>query len=234
MKNSARGKLYVCATPIGNLEDITLRALRVLKEADLVAAEDTRHTRGLLAHFDIHTPLTSYHEHNELAKGRELIAKLREGLDVALVSESGMPAISDPGFRLVRSAIEESIPVEVLPGPSAALTALVVSGLPTDRFVFEGFLSPKAGKRDRRLAELASEPRTIILYESPHRIERTLRAIYERLGDRRIVLARELTKKFEEVRRGTVGEILESVKTRPPKGEIVLVIEGQSRRAAEP
>lgn len=223
------GKLYVCATPIGNLEDITLRVLRILKEVDLIAAEDTRRTRGLLTHYGIKTPLTSYHEHNEIRKGEELVGKLKAGQDIALVSESGMPSISDPGFRLVRSCLEEDIAVEVLPGPSAALTALVASGLATDRFAFEGFLPRKKGKREKMLAELASETRTIILYESPHRIERTLESIATIMGGRRMVLARELTKKFEEVRRGTAQEIFRSVKENPPKGEIVLVIEGRRR-----
>lgn len=227
MKKKNPGKLYVCATPIGNLEDITLRVLRILKEVDLIAAEDTRRTRGLLTYYSIKTSLTSYHEYNEIRKGRELIGKLKAGQDVALVSESGMPAISDPGFRLVRSCLEENIPVEVLPGPSAALTALVASGLATDRFVFEGFLSRKKGKRDKMLTLLADETRTIVLYESPHRIEQTLESINAVMGERRMVLARELTKKFEEFRRGTAGEILKSVRENPPKGEIVLVIEGQ-------
>lgn len=223
------GKLYICATPIGNLEDITLRVLRILKEVDLIAAEDTRKTRSLLTHFGIKAPLVSYHEGNEITRSRELIKKLKEGRTVALVSEAGMPGISDPGYRLITSSLQEEIHVEVLPGPSALINALVVSGLPTHRFSFEGFLPRKKGERERALSRLTKNPRTMIFYEAPHRVEKTLVSIIDLLGDRRMALVRELTKKFEEIKRGKATEILEWVGEKPPRGEIVLVVEGTKR-----
>ncbi|MGQ9498579.1 MAG: 16S rRNA (cytidine(1402)-2'-O)-methyltransferase [Desulfotomaculales bacterium] len=218
------GTLYLCATPIGNLEDITLRALRVLREADLIAAEDTRHTRKLLAHYGIGTPLTSFHAHNAAKKTDELLALVRAGKTVAVVSDAGLPGISDPGGDLAARAAGEGLPVVAVPGACAAVTALVVSGLRTDRFVFEGFL-PRRGRK-KALARLAAEERTIILYEAPHRLLATLEDILAVLGDRRIAVARELTKQFEEVYRGSVAQSLEHFRTRPPRGEITLVVEG--------
>lgn len=220
------GKLYICATPIGNLEDITLRVLRILKEVDLIASEDTRKTRILLTHYGIKASLASYHEGNEVTRSKELIKKLKEGKTVALVSEAGMPGISDPGYRLITSSLKEEIPVEVLPGPSALISALVVSGLPTHKFTFEGFLPRKKGERESSLGRLIKNPRTMIFYEAPHRVEKTLVSIVDLLGDRRMALVRELTKKFEEIKRGKATEILEWVREKPPRGEIVLVVEG--------
>lgn len=222
-----RGTLYLCATPIGNLEDITLRAVRILGEVDLVAAEDTRHTRKLFSHYDIHTALTSYHEHNRQAKGGYILEQLLLGKNVALVSDAGTPGISDPGAELVQAALERGIPVTSLPGPSALLTALTVSGLPLDRFIFEGFLPAKNKERRRRLAELARETRTIVLYESPHRLLKTLGELVDALGDRRACAARELTKLHEDVRRGTLAQLQEQFTGEPPRGEFVLVIEGR-------
>ncbi|WP_207707074.1 16S rRNA (cytidine(1402)-2'-O)-methyltransferase [Heliorestis acidaminivorans] len=223
------GKLRVCATPIGNLEDITLRVLQALREADLIAAEDTRHTRKLLSAYEIHRPLTSYHEHNKKAKGQEIANKIAEGATVVLVSDAGLPGISDPGEELVGLCIERGLLVEVLPGPSASLTALVLSGLPTSRFVFEGFLPRQKKAYRERLEELAKEERTMILYESPHRVKATLQDLQKLLGDQRpVALIRELTKKFEEVRRGTIGSLLEAM-TEPIKGECTLVVGGSPK-----
>ncbi|HZD59927.1 MAG TPA: 16S rRNA (cytidine(1402)-2'-O)-methyltransferase [Anaerolineae bacterium] len=223
------GKLYVCATPIGNLEDITLRVLRVLKEVDLIAAEDTRVTRKLLAHYGIHTRMTSYHEHNEASKGPELIEAMKSGKTVALVSDAGMPGISDPGHRLIKACIEQGIPVEAVPGPSSLITALVISGLPTDSFVFQGFLPRKKGERIKLLTDLLSAGHTIILFESPRRIATTLAEVADIDPLRDAVIARELTKKFEEVLRGTVTQLLELLERAPVKGEIVLLF-GPARR----
>ncbi|QGG48678.1 16S rRNA (cytidine(1402)-2'-O)-methyltransferase [Heliorestis convoluta] len=220
------GKLKVCATPIGNLEDITLRVLQALREADLIAAEDTRHTRKLLSAYEIHGPLTSYHEHNKKGKGLEIVKKIEEGATVVLVSDAGLPGISDPGEDLIHLCIERNLPVEVLPGPSASITALVLSGLPTGRFVFEGFLPRQKKAYRQRLQELAKETRTIILYESPYRVQATLADLQDHFGaERRAALVRELTKKFEEVRRGTLGSLREEIKE-PLKGECSLVIGG--------
>lgn len=230
-----KGKLYVCPTPIGNLEDVTLRVLRVLREVDLVAAEDTRHTRKLLSHYDIHTPLVSYHAHNQKKRGKELLQKLKEGQKIALVSDAGMPGISDPGAELVRAALEEGIEVEVLPGPSAVLTALVASGLDTRRFVFEGFL-PQS-KRKQHLERLKEETRTIVLFEAPHRLACTLAELQAFLGeDRRVAVARELTKVHEEIFRGTLSEALEHFRAHPPKGEITIVLagKGEEEKGAAP
>ena len=221
------GVLYLVSTPIGNLEDITLRALKVLKEVDLVAAEDTRHTGILLKHYDLHKSIISYHDFNKERKAPFLIEQLKAGKSVAVTSDAGTPGISDPGYLLVQQAIRESIRVVPIPGASAFLSALVVSGLPTDKFVFEGFLSPKQGKRRKRLEALQGEQRTIILYESPHRFAKTLDDISEVLGQRKMVIARELTKKFEEIIRGTPEEIKQSLGERKIKGELVVLIEGK-------
>lgn len=222
----ATGTLYICATPIGNLEDITLRALRILREVDYIAAEDTRHTLKLLNHYGISKPLISYHEHNQRESGQKIIELLMGGHSVALVSDSGMPGISDPGIPLVCLARENGIPVTVLPGPSASITALVLSGMDTSRFVFEGFL-PR-GKKDReiRLEELKREQRTVILYEAPHRLVTTLKDMLDKLGNRKIAVVRELTKIHEEVLISNLEHMLQHFKEYPPKGEIVLILEG--------
>ncbi len=217
--------LYIVPTPIGNLEDITLRALRILREVSLIAAEDTRTTHILLQHYEIRTPLTSYHEHNKLAKLDAIFAALQTG-DVALVSDAGTPGISDPGYELVRQAIEQGIRVESLPGASAITTALVGSGLPTDGFVYLGFLPRKNHALRDFLTEIASERRTIVAYESPNRLVDTLKAVHDTLGNRQICVARELSKKFEEFQRGTVSAVLAHFTEQAPRGEIVLVIGG--------
>ena len=222
----AAGKLYIIATPIGNLEDITLRALRVLGEVDLVAAEDTRLTGRLLSHYNIKKPQTSYFEHNEQHKTPHLLDRLEQGLKLALVTDGGTPCISDPGYRLVAGAIERGIPVEALPGACAAVSALAVAGLPVHRFSFEGFLPPKTARRTKVLASLAGDERTLIFYESPHRIRQALQDMLAVLGDRRAVLVREQTKMHEEVMRARLADMLRAVETRTLKGEITLVIEG--------
>lgn len=220
------GKLYVVATPIGNLADITLRAIRVLGEVDAIAAEDTRTTRKLLVHHGIRTPLVSYHEHNEAVRTPELLDRMRGGEQVALVSEAGTPSISDPGYRLVHESINAGIPVEPIPGASALLAAVVVSGLPAAAFVFEGFLPRRRAERRRRLESLASEPRTLVFFEAPHRLDHSLTDLHEVLGDRDIALCRELTKLHEEVIRGPLSELIATVRRSPVKGEIVLVVDG--------
>ncbi len=219
--------LYLVPTPIGNLEDITLRALRVLQEADAVACEDTRVASVLLNHFDISKPTLSYHDHNERGRTPDLIRRMTAGETIALISDAGTPAISDPGFYLVRECIREGVPVEALPGATAFVPALVLSGLPNDRFVFEGFLPHKKG-RATRIATLANEDRTLVFYESPHRILKTLRQLSEAFGeDRPAAVCRELTKKFEEVIRGSLAEIAAELESRPKiRGEIVLVVSG--------
>lgn len=222
------GCLYLVATPIGNLEDITLRALRILQEVDVVAAEDTRHSRKLLAHYDIHRPLTSYYQHNLQEKGALLLRQMAAGKKVALISDAGMPGISDPGQDLVAKAIQADIPVIPIPGPTASLTALVISGLPSDRFVFEGFLPRKGKERAARLEALRGEPRTMLFYEAPHRLLSTLQDLRQHLGDREIVIARELSKKHEEVLRGTISTIYEHYANHEPKGEFTLVLAGQT------
>lgn len=229
LKEDTVGTLYLVGTPIGNLEDITLRALRILREVSLIAAEDTRHTRTLLARYDIHTPTTSYFEHNKLAKLDAILAALETG-DVALVSDAGMPGISDPGYELVRAALERGFPVVPVPGPSAIVAALAASGLPTDAFVYVGFLPRKAGERRRALESLRDERRTLVLYEAPHRLLDTLADILATLGDRPVAIARELTKVHEEIWRGTVSEARAHFAEHPPRGEFTLVIGG----AAEP
>lgn len=233
MSASAPGRLRIVATPIGNLADITLRALRVLGEVDVIAAEDTRTARKLLNHHGIRTPLLSYHAHNEAKRTAELLERLRSGESVAIVSEAGTPSISDPGHRLVVAAIEEGIVVEPVPGPSAVLAALVVSGLPTDTFLFEGFLPRRARDRRSRLEDLAAEHGTLVFFEAPHRIDASLADLLDVLGDRRAALCRELTKMHEEVRRGTLAELAAGVGRNPVKGEIVLVVEGASEGAPD-
>ena len=224
-----QGKLYLCATPIGNLEDITLRVLRTLKEADLIAAEDTRHSIKLLNHFDIKTPMTSYHEFNKVEKARYLVDKMREGINVALITDAGTPGISDPGEELVRQCYEAGIEVTSLPGPAACITALTISGMATRRFAFEAFLPSDKKEKQEIFEELKKETRTIILYEAPHRLVRTLSELLENLGDRRISVCRELTKTHETVFRTTVSEALSYYETEEPRGECVLVIEGKNR-----
>ena len=227
------GTLYICATPIGNLEDITLRTLRILKEVDLIAAEDTRNSIKLLNHFDIKTPMTSYHEYNKYDKARVLVEKMLSGMNVAVITDAGTPAISDPGEELVKQCHEAGVSVTSLPGPSAFVTALTVSGKDTRRFCFEAFLpTEKDDKKERRaiLDELAKETRTIILYEAPHKLVKTLEDLLEALGNRRISLCRELTKKHEENFRTTIEEAIDYYRENEPRGEFVLVIEGRSRK----
>ena len=225
-----KGTLYIVSTPIGNLEDITLRALRILKEVDLIAAEDTRHTGLLLRHFGIQKPLTSYFEGNELKKREWILSRLKQGDRIALVSDAGTPGISDPGFRLIQMVIENQIPIIPIPGPSAVIAALSVSGLPTDAFLFKGFLPHKSKKRRDLLKQLEETKETLIFYESPHRLTETLKDILDILGDREIVLTRELTKIYEEVLRGKVSEIQNQLAERKLKGEITLVISGKTRK----
>ena len=221
------GKLILCGTPIGNLDDLSPRAAGALSTADVVACEDTRRTRKLLAHTGVRArQLVSYHEGNERRRAEELLARIAGGETVVVVSDAGMPGLSDPGFRLVRGCVDVGLPVEVIPGPSAAVTALAVSGLPPGRFVFEGFLPRKSGDRRRQIEAVRDERRTLVFYESPHRIEDSLADLAELLGDRPACLARELTKMYEEVRRGTLPDLLESVRSDPPRGEIVLVVGG--------
>ena len=227
------GMLYLCATPIGNLEDITYRVLRILKEVDLIAAEDTRNSIKLLNHFEIKTPMTSYHEYNKYEKGRYLIEQMQEGKNIALITDAGTPGISDPGEELVAMCYEEGIPVTSLPGPAACITALTISGLPTRRFAFEAFLPSDKKERAVILEELKRETRTIILYEAPHRLVKTLEELSENLGDRKISLCRELTKKHETVFRGSLSEAVFWYKENPPKGECVMVLEGRSREEME-
>jgi 16S rRNA (cytidine1402-2'-O)-methyltransferase len=221
------GTLYLVSTPIGNLEDVTFRALRVLKEVKLIAAEDTRKTGILLKNYSISNRLVSYHDFNKENKVHSLIQELKTGNSIALVSDAGTPGISDPAYLLVKLAIQEGIRVESVPGPTAFVSALVISGLPTDKFVFEGFLPAKTGKRKKRISELGEEKRTLIFYESPHRFLKTLSDLFSILGERRASIARELTKKFEEVKRGNLSEITEYFKTIKIKGELVIVIEGK-------
>ena len=221
---AAIGCLYLVATPIGNLEDITLRAIRTLKEADLIACEDTRHTQKLLQHFDIRKEMVSYHEHNELTRSPELVIELEQGAKIALVSDAGTPGISDPGNRLVTLCLRHHIPVVPIPGPSALIAALGASGLPTEEFLFVGFLPARAGARRRALDALKAEARTLIFYEAPHRVVETLSDAAEILGPRPGVIAREITKVHEEFLRGPLPELLETVRKRAPRGEITLLI----------
>ena len=227
------GRLYLCATPIGNLADITYRAVETLRTADVIAAEDTRHTRGLLAHYDIHAPMTSYHEHNKGEKGAELIERLRAGETVVCVSDAGLPGIADPGGDLARRAIAEGIPVTPLPGANAALSALICAGLPLEGFTFVGFLPRKEKKRREVLARVAAYPETLIFYEAPHRLRETLSALVGALGaERPAAAARELTKKFEEFRRTTLGELCAYYEANEPRGEFVLIVAGADDNVA--
>jgi 16S rRNA (cytidine1402-2'-O)-methyltransferase len=226
------GTLYVVATPIGNLEDFTVRARRVLSEVDVIACEDTRHARVLLSHYGITTPMRSYHEQNERIRAAELVARLRRGEDVALISDAGTPALSDPGFPLIREAIDAGIAVVAVPGPSAALAALAVAGLPVNRFLFLGFLPRRSGERIRVLEMLRPAPWTLVIYEAPHRVTALLQDLQRVLGDRRIALARELTKRYEEVFRGTVAQALGHLRSHPPRGEFTVVVEGAAGAAA--
>ncbi|MEP6937865.1 MAG: 16S rRNA (cytidine(1402)-2'-O)-methyltransferase [Chthoniobacterales bacterium] len=216
--------LYVVATPIGNLQDITLRALDVLRAVDLIAAEDTRHSGNLLRHFEIRKPLISYHEHNEARRSDELTERVVAGENIALITDAGMPGLSDPGARLIRKCIERNLPFTILPGPSSILTALVGSGFRMEKFCFRGFLPVKRGQRERELHAAAGREETTIFLESPYRLTKTLAACVEIMPERVICVARELTKKFEEFRRGTGAELLQHYQTHPPKGELVLVV----------
>lgn len=227
-RNDMAGKLYLCATPIGNLEDITFRVLNTLKEVDLIAAEDTRHSIKLLNHFGIKTPMTSYHEFNKVEKARYLVEQLKEGVNIAVVTDAGTPGISDPGEELVRQCYEAGIEVTSLPGPAACITALTMSGLATRRFCFEAFLPSEKKEKQWILDELKNESRTIIIYEAPHRLVRTLEELKEALGNRRLTICRELTKKYEEAYQTTFEEALARYEVEEPKGECVLVIEGKS------
>src|ERR1700756_4238386 len=220
----SRGCLYLVGTPIGNLEDITLRALRILKEADQIACEDTRHTQKLLTHYEIQKPLVSYHEHNEMTRAPELVLAMEQGAQIALVSDAGMPLVSDPGYRLVTLSLRHHLPVVPIPGAAALLAALSASGLPNEEFLFAGFLPARTGERRRALERLRIEDRTIIFYEAPHRIEETLADAREILGDRPACLAREVTKLHEEFRRGTLAELAASLSEKPARGEITLLI----------
>jgi 16S rRNA (cytidine1402-2'-O)-methyltransferase len=232
-RDRERGTLFVVATPIGNLDDVSPRALRVLREADRIAAEDTRRTGAFLRRFGIHTPLSSYYDAAEARKVPALLEELLAGRSIALVCDAGTPLLSDPGYRLVRAALEAGIRVVPIPGPSAVTALLSVCGLPTDRFVFEGFLPLRPGRRRRRLEALAKEPRTIVLFEAPHRLEQTLREIEQVLGDREIAVGRELTKVFEEVRLGRISEIRRRFAENPPRGEIAIAVRGCEGEAEE-
>jgi 16S rRNA (cytidine1402-2'-O)-methyltransferase len=223
----AAGRLLVVGTPIGNLEDITLRALRALREADLIAAEDTRHTRKLLAHFDIHTPLTSFYQHQQFRQAPGLVRRMLAGAVVALVTDAGTPGISDPGAVLVRMALDAGLEVVPVPGPAAAVALLSVSGLDTRAFVFEGFLPIKGGRKRRALEALAGEPRTLVFYESPHRLAKTLALMLEVFGDRPAAVGRELTKVFEEITRGSLADALERYRDRAVKGEVTIAVAGR-------
>jgi len=225
-ENKDSGILYICGTPIGNLEDITLRSLKILKEVNLIAAEDTRHTLKLLNHYQINTKVTSYYEYNRFKKSPYLVEILKNGQDIALVSDAGMPGISDPGYVLIDLALKNNIKIIPVPGVSALITALVVSGLPTDKFVFEGFLPRKIKERKRYFKSIENEERTIIFYEAPHRLKKALKDMLEILGDRKVVIARELTKLYEEIIRGKLSQVLTEISTKEVKGEITLIVQG--------
>lgn len=230
MEQHKTGTLYLCATPIGNLEDITYRVLRTLKEVDLIAAEDTRNSIRLLNHFEIKTPMTSYHEYNKIDKAYQLVAKMREGKNIALITDAGTPGISDPGEDIVRICYEEGIPVTSLPGAAACITALTMSGLPTRRFAFEAFLPKDKKEHQAVLEELKTETRTIIIYEAPHHLVRTLQELHDTLGgDRRLTICRELTKRHEEKLQMTLADSLSYYEVNEPRGEYVLIIAGRSR-----
>ena len=225
-----KGKLFLVSTPIGNLEDMTFRAIKTLQAVSLIAAEDTRRVRKLLNRYQISNRVTSYHQHNELTKGKKILTELMKGTDVALVSDAGTPGISDPGYRLVQSALEEGIEVVPIPGPNAAIAALSVSGLPTDSFFYGGFLPPKGGDRKRKLHLYQSYTTTLIFHEAPHRLVATLKDIYEVLGNRRLAIARELTKIHEEVWRGWLNDLMDNLQQLTLRGEFTLVIEGREKR----
>lgn len=227
------GKLYLCATPIGNLEDITFRVLRTLKEVDLIAAEDTRNSIKLLNHFEIKTPMTSYHEYNKIEKAYKLVEKLQEGKSIALITDAGTPGISDPGEELVRICYENGIEVTSLPGPAACITALTISGLPTRRFAFEAFLPRDKKERARVLEELAQESRTMIVYEAPHHLLKTLKELYEVLGNRELTVCKELTKRYENATKTTFKDAIRFYEDNEPKGEYVLVISGKTFETKE-
>lgn len=228
-KNKTEGILYICGTPIGNLEDITFRALRILKKVKLIAAEDTRHTKKLLNYYQINTKVTSYYEYNKFKKAPYLVEKLKDGQEIALVSDAGMPGISDPGYVLINLALKNDIKIIPVPGVSALITALVVSGLPTDKFVFEGFLPRKTKERKKYFKSIENEERTIIFYETPHRLKKALKDMLDTWGDRKIIIARELTKKYEEIIRGKLNQVLNEINTKEIKGEITLVVQGGKR-----
>jgi len=232
-KNKFEGILYICGTPIGNLEDITLRALNILKKVELIAAEDTRHTKKLLNYFQIDTPVTSYYEYNKFKKAPYLIEKIKSGQKIALVSDAGMPGISDPGYVLINLALKNNIKVIPIPGVSALITALVVSGLPTDSFIFEGFLPRKSAERKKYFKNIENEERTIIFYEAPHRLKRALKDMLDIWGDRKITVARELTKRYEEIIRGELSQVINEIDLREIKGEITLVVQGGKREKEE-
>ncbi|MGC1686657.1 MAG: 16S rRNA (cytidine(1402)-2'-O)-methyltransferase [Candidatus Acidiferrales bacterium] len=231
---TGKGCLYLVATPIGNLEDITLRALRILKEVDLIACEDTRQTRKLLSHYEIHTRVESYHEHNEMTRAPKLVIELEQAAQIALVSDAGTPGISDPGYRLVALCLRHGIQVVPVPGPSALVSALAASGIATDEFVFIGFLPPQIGARHAAIESLAGEPRTLVFYEAPHRVVAMLEDALAILGDRHAVIAREVTKIHEEFRRGRISELLVSFQERPPRGEITVIFARVDDRSAVP
>ncbi len=228
-KNIFEGILYICGTPIGNLEDITLRALNIFKKVELIAAEDTRRTKKLLNYYQIDTPVTSYYEYNKFKKAPYLVEKIKKGQKIALVSDAGMPGISDPGYVLINLALKNDIKIIPVPGVSALITALVVSGLPTDHFVFEGFLPRKSAERKKFFKKIESEERTIIFYETPHRLKKTLKDMLDVWDDRKITVARELTKSYEEIIRGKISQVLNKINNREIKGEITLVVQGGKR-----
>ncbi|MFC1534540.1 16S rRNA (cytidine(1402)-2'-O)-methyltransferase [Thermodesulfobacteriota bacterium] len=227
IKKPGPGSLYIVSTPIGNLEDITLRALKILKNVDLIAAENVNHSRRLCNHYGIKTRLTSYHQHNQNIKGPELIGRLKSGSDIALVTSAGTPAVSDPGALLINMAIKEDIKVSPIPGPSAAIAALSVCGLRVDRFLFMGFLSNRTSKRRKDLKELTNEKRTLVLFEAPHRVKSMLADLNEILGDRQVVILRELTKVYEEIKRGSVSSVLKELEEDKIKGEFTVVVAGK-------
>lgn len=228
------GTLYIVATPIGNLKDITLRAIDTLKNVALIACEDTRHTKNLTSHYDIKTPLTSYFEHNEFKKSKYIIGLLKEGKSIAVVSDAGTPGVSDPGYKLIKEALQNNINVTTIPGPSAIISSLVISGLPTDRFVFEGFLPNKSAARRKRLETFKEEKRTIIFYESPHRLIKALADMLDTFGDVTVVCTRELTKKFEEVKRDKLTGLIEHFKKHKPLGEFVVLVNLKAEKSILP
>jgi 16S rRNA (cytidine1402-2'-O)-methyltransferase len=234
MQHTSNGTLYIVATPIGNLEDITFRAVRTLKEVDLIAAEDTRHSRKLLSHFGITTRMTPYHDHNEQLKTDYLIDRLQDGQNVALITDAGTPCIADPGYRIVRAAVAAGVRVVPIPGAAAFAAAVSASGLPSDRFAFEGFLPPKQGRRLAKLAELKNESRLLVFYEAPHRLAATLADMRETLGNRQVVVARELTKIHEELHNGTLDEAAEYYRQQQVKGEIVILISPPGEDSKKP